>query len=51
MSLGIMLVSMLPVVNYLFFAWSVFAGWAGVRLYGVLTGLRLTPGAGADSAG
>jgi len=47
MSLGIMLVSMLPVVNYLFFAWWLLAGWAGVRLYRRLTGLRLTVAAGA----
>ena len=47
MSLGIMLVSMLPVVNYLFFAWWLLAGWGGVRLYRRLTGLALTVKAGA----
>ena len=47
MSMGIMLVSMLPYVNYLFFAWWLLAGWGGVRLYRRLTGLRLTVAAGA----
>lgn len=47
MSLGIMLVEMLPVVNYLFFLWWMAAGWGGVRLYRRLTGWRLTVSAGA----
>ncbi len=47
MSLGIMMVEMLPVVNYLFFAWWLLAGWGGVRLYRRLTGLRLNVAAGA----
>src|SRR4051812_28582261 len=47
MSLGIMLAEMLPVVNYLFFAWWLLAGWGGVRLYRRLTGLRLDVPSGA----
>jgi hypothetical protein len=47
MSLGIMLMSMLPYVNYLFFGWWLLAGWGGVRLYRRLTGLTLTVRAGA----
>lgn len=47
MSLGIMMTSMLPVVNYLFFLWWLVAGWGGVRLYRRLTGLRLSVAAGA----
>lgn len=47
MSLGIMMAEMLPVVNYLFFAWWLVAGWGGVRLYRRLTGLRLSVAAGA----
>jgi hypothetical protein len=47
MSLGIMMMSMLPVVNYLFFFWWLVAGWGGVRLYRRLTGLRLSVAAGA----
>jgi hypothetical protein len=47
MSLGIMMAEMLPVVNWLFFAWWLLAGWGGVRLYRRLTGLRLTVAAGA----
>jgi hypothetical protein len=47
MSLGIMMTEMLPVVNLLFFAWWLLAGWGGVRLYRRLTGLRLTVAAGA----
>jgi hypothetical protein len=47
MSLGIMMVEMLPVLNYLFFIWWLLAGWGGVRLYRRLTGLRLSVGAGA----
>jgi hypothetical protein len=47
MSLGIMFASMVPVMNYLFFAWWLLAGWGGVRLYRRLTGLTLTVKAGA----
>jgi hypothetical protein len=47
MSLGIMMVEMLPIVNYLFFAWWLLAGWGGVRLYRRLTGFRLNVTAGA----
>ena len=47
MSLGIMMAEMLPVVNYLFFAWWLMAGWGGVRLYRRLTGLRLSVASGA----
>ena len=47
MSLGIMLVEMLPVVNYLFFAWWLAGGWLGVRLYKRLTGWQLSVSAGA----
>ena len=47
MSLGIMMVEMVPVVNYLFFAWWLVAGWGGVRLYRRLTGWRLSVAAGA----
>jgi|SRR6185437_11003497 len=47
MSLGIMLVSMVPFVNYLFFAWWLMAGWWGVRIYRRLTGLRLSVASGA----
>lgn len=47
MSLAIMLVEMLPVVNYLFFVWWLAAGWTGVRVYRRLTGWRLSVSAGA----
>ena len=47
MSLGIMMTSMLPVVNYLFFVWWLVAGWGGVRLYRRITGLHLSVAAGA----
>jgi hypothetical protein len=47
MSLGIMMVEMLPVVNYLFLAWWLMGGWWGVRLYRRLTGLRLSVASGA----
>ncbi len=47
MSLGIMLIEMLPVVNYLFFVWWLLAGWGGVKMYRRLTGWRLSVTAGA----
>jgi hypothetical protein len=47
MSLGIMMAEMLPIAQYLFFAWWLLAGWGGVRLYRRMTGLRLTVPAGA----
>ncbi len=47
MSLGITMVQMIPVINFLFIAWWLAAGWFGVRLYRRLTGWSLTVGAGA----
>jgi len=47
MSAGIMMMEMLPFLNYLFFAWWLLAGWGGVRLYRRLTGLRLSVASGA----
>lgn len=51
MSLGVMMAStvasIVPVVSYFFLAWWLGAGWAGVRLYRRLTGLRLSVGSGA----
>jgi len=47
MSLGIMLIQMLPLLNYLFFIWWMLAGYAGVRLYRRLTGWQLTVSQGA----
>jgi hypothetical protein len=47
MSLGIMMASLLPLVNLFVFVWCLPAGWAGVRLYRRLTGQRLSVAAGA----
>jgi len=47
MSLAITMTEMLPVVNYLFFAWWLLAGWSAVRIYRRLTGMRLSVGSGA----
>lgn len=47
MSLGIMMASLLPLVNLFVFVWCLPAGWAGVRLYRRLTGQRLSIAAGA----
>jgi hypothetical protein len=47
MSLGILMASMLPLVNLFVFVWCLPAGWGAVRLYRRLTGLRLNVGAGA----
>jgi hypothetical protein len=47
MSVGIMLLEMIPVVNVLFVLWWLAAGWGGVRLYRRLTGLTLSVKEGA----
>ncbi|HEU5021337.1 MAG TPA: hypothetical protein VFT60_05585 [Bryobacteraceae bacterium] len=47
MSLGILMTAFVPLVNLLIVVWCLLAGWAGVRLYRRLTGLRLTVAAGA----
>lgn len=47
MSMAITATEMLPVLNYLFFAWWLLAGWGAVRLYRRLTGLRLSVASGA----
>lgn len=41
------LASVLPLVNILFLVWWVAAGWLSVRLYGRITGARVTVNAGA----
>lgn len=47
MSLGILMASMMPLVNLFVLVWCLFAGWGAVRLYRRLTGLRLSVTAGA----
>jgi hypothetical protein len=47
MSLGILMTTFVPLVNFLIVVWCLLAGWAGVRLYRRLTGLRLSVAAGA----
>jgi hypothetical protein len=47
MSLGIVMASMMPLVNLFVLVWCLLAGWVGVRLYRRLTGLRLSVTAGA----
>jgi len=47
MSLGILMASMMPLVNLFVLVWCLVAGWGGVRLYRRLTGLRLSVTAGA----
>ncbi len=47
MSLGILLASMLPLVNLFILVWCLPAGWGAVRVYRRLTGQRLTVSAGA----
>jgi hypothetical protein len=47
MSLGIMMASMLPLVNLFVLAWCLAAGWGGVRLYRRFTGIRLSVATGA----
>jgi hypothetical protein len=47
MSLGILMASMMPLVNLFVLVWCLAAGWIGVRLYRRLTGLRLSVTAGA----
>lgn len=47
MSVGIMLMEMIPGVNFLFIVWWLAAGWSGVRLYRRLTGFTLSVKEGA----
>lgn len=47
MSVGIMLVQMIPVVNLLFAVWWLAAGWGAVILYRRMTGSSLSVKAGA----
>src|SRR5580704_4535436 len=47
MALGVIMASVLPLVNLFVLLWCVLAGWGGVRLYRRLTGLRLSVSAGA----
>jgi hypothetical protein len=47
MSLAIMLLEMIPVLNFLFFLWWLGAGWGAVLLYRRITGLSLSVSAGA----
>lgn len=47
MSLGIMMTSFMPLVNFFILGWCLLGGWGGVRLYRRLTGLRLSVAAGA----
>jgi ABC-type Na+ efflux pump permease subunit len=47
MSLGIMLVQMVPGLSLLFVIWWVAAGWGGVLLYRRMTGMTLSAGSGA----
>jgi hypothetical protein len=47
MSVGIMLVEMIPGVNLLFVVWWLAAGWGAVLIYGRMTGSSLTVKAGA----
>jgi hypothetical protein len=47
MSVGIMLVEMIPVVNFLFVVWWLAAGWGAVALYRRMTGSAMTVKAGA----
>ena len=47
MSLGIMLMQMIPGLSLLFVIWWVAAGWGGVLLYRRMTGLTLSVSSGA----
>jgi hypothetical protein len=47
MSLGVMLLLMIPGLNLLFVVWCLAAGWAAVLLYRRITGAALTVSAGA----
>jgi len=47
MSFALTMTEMLPIVNYLFFAWWLLAGWGAVRLYRRITGISLSVAAGA----
>jgi hypothetical protein len=47
MSLGVMLMQLVPFLNLLFVVWWLLAGWGAVRLYGRLTGSTLSVRAGA----
>ncbi len=47
MSIGIMVIEMIPILQVAFVIWCLAAGWGAVRLYRRLTGFLLSPSSGA----
>lgn len=47
MSIAIMVVEMIPILQFLFLLWWLVAGWGAVRLYRRITGLTLSISSGA----